>query len=162
MATPINEQIIAVIKTRLQAITTGNAYQQTVEAVDRPLRHAAIIPRNYTVTVTNGGEEKNDDLSHDGNPPAIAWNMTVNIDACLSASEADTTAVDTRRNTLAADIEKAVTNATSWWQFGSLAINAEFRSAEPFDADDGSDNWIRKPLIVTYRVSETNPYTVRA
>ena len=126
------------------------------------MRGAAARSRNFGLTVTFGGEEKNDDLSHDGNPPAIAWNMTVNIDGELFASEADDVAMDTKRNTLAADIRKAVTNATNWHTFGGLGINAEFRAAEPIEAEDGSSNWIRQPLVVIYRVSENDPYTGRA
>ena len=57
---------------------------------------------------------------------------------------------------------KAVTAYSAWWNFGGLAINAAFESIEKYIADDGGANGVLVPLRVTYRVSETDPYTARA
>ena len=162
MATPINEQIIAVIKTRLALITVANAYQENVPEVTRPVRNRGINPRNNEITVTKGDEEKDEELSHDGNPPAIAWNMPVEIRGILRTNEKDNNAIDTLANQLAADIMKAVTNATPWHTFGGLAINAAFESIEKYIDESGGANAVLVPLKVTYRVSETDPYTARA
>ena len=162
MATPINEQIIAVIKTRLESITVANAYQENVPSVDRPIRNRGINPRNNQITVVKGDEEKDEALSHDGNPPAIAWNMPVEIRGILKTNETDNAFIDTLANQLGADIMKAVTAYSAWWNFGGLAINAAFESIEKYIADDGGANGVLVPLRVTYRVSETDPYTARA
>lgn len=61
-----------------------------------------------------------------------------------------------------AEIHKAIVNdAATWHTFGDLAINADLGAQQTVVSDGGYDG-IAVPLAVTFRVTEGDPYTVRA
>ena len=60
-----------------------------------------------------------------------------------------------------AEIHKAIRTDAVWHNFDGNAINADFGAQQTATSDGGYDG-IAIPLMVTYRISEGDPYTVRA
>lgn len=163
--TAVPELIALELKTRLEKITAVNGYPFTVPKVERPNRKAYEHEgRNLTLLIVQGDEIPNEGLSHEGNPPAIAYDAIYNIHGIVKNSDRDSTADSTTENALASAIRKAVidSNQNTWHQFDGNAIDAAFGQVAPFVTPEGDRRGITVPLIVTYRVSETDPETVRA
>ena len=68
----------------------------------------------------------------------------------------------THENVLAAAAVRAITNADQWHTFDDNAVDSAFGSMEPIDSSDGEFDGVSIPLLITYRVSENNPFEVRA
>lgn len=164
MSDPIPERIAAVIVTRLENITTANGYQITVDDVVRPDRQAVdYTPKNYLILVEQSDDVPVPELDIPGNPPAIASAVTFNIIGLNRQSDrpGTPTPVSTGDNKLSASIRKAICNAADWHHFDNLSLNAAFGVAQPVSSQTGDHAGITIPLVVTYRYSETDPYTVR-
>ena len=162
MAFPIVEQIADVIVTRLIALRDNELAEVAVSEVVRPVRLESYTPNDNQIVITQGASERVPEMDHAGNPPAVARRQRFNIRCHVMPSEKDTTAVDKYVNVFAAEVMKAITTPQATWQnFGALAIDAEFDTLEEIDGD-GSFDGINIPLLVTYRTSENDPYTVRA
>lgn len=160
---PVVERIADALYERLRHLAAGYSEHTAVTEVIRPTqRGKSYSPKHLQIVLTQSAPEAVEELSHPGNPPALAWRQIFNIRCHVNASEKDPTAVDTIINTMAADVVKVVCDAgTHWHNFNNLAIDAEWLPTEPVDADGGFDG-INVPLAVTYRTSEGNPYAVRA
>lgn len=163
MPESIAEQIVAAVRTRLADITTGNGYQFSVAGVTRPTRYGGYTPTDLQVVVTQGPIPRAPELDHPGNPPAIAFESTVNIAVNLMPNrKTDSNASDTWRHRAVASVQKAVTSVSNWHNWGGLAINTEFDEPDLDYQDDGGNIGVIVPIVVTFRVSETDPYTARA
>jgi hypothetical protein len=162
MATPISEQIAVIVRSRLAAISTDSGYETTTAGVIRPVRVSENNPKDYEIYVTQGTQLQNEPLSCPGNPPSVAWDFPFLINAILRPSETLATAADTLKNIFAADVYKSLTSVASWHTFGGLAINSKISTVEQYEDTDGSTVGFKTTLIVTYRVAENDPYTVRA
>lgn len=163
MATPINEQIAVKLKTRLGLISSDNSYETTISEVVRPTQRGNFHPQDWQLFVTQEGEEPNAEMSHPGNPPAQAWDLVFSVIGMIRQGKDETTANDTHKNQFKADVIKAVTvPQASWHNWDGLAINTTFGSVEPYRADDGSGSGFQMAVNVLYRVSENDPYEVRA
>lgn len=161
--TAIPEQITATLVTRLALITTTNGYFTNVASVDRvPPNAAEWTPNNLSIAVVNAGDVVNEQLSFEGNPPAIAHDLTLNIHAFVRPSDDDTNTAETTTNAMVEAIREAVTKPAQWHNFGGVAIDARLLDATHFSPADGDHNGATVPLIVTYRISETDPTQVRA
>lgn len=161
---PVVEQIAQKLLGRLQALAADYGQLHYSEAVRTTLR-SAYETQHMQIVLTQVPPVPNDELTCSGNPVAKAWDVQFNIRVHCNPSEADPTPIDEYLNTAAADIIKCVCDETlhndgSWASFGNLAINAQWQAMERVDAD-GAFGGVNVPLLVTYRVSETNPYTVR-
>lgn len=162
MSDPIPERIAAVIVSRLEAITTANGYAINVEGVIRPDRQGRVFtPKNNLIIVEQADSARLPELDHPGNPPAIAELLTFQIYAMNRPGDKTETPVATNNNTLEACVKKAICSPTDWHHFSSLAINAEFGTTQPVESTSSDHAGVMVPLIVTYRYSETDPYTVR-
>lgn len=161
MPEPISEQIAAKVKTRLELITTGNGYSLTASDVARPTRLGGFKPDDFLVLVNQGDIERNDELSHPGNPPATAWDMPFEIQAFLRTSEKSTVPVGTWKNRFWADIVKALNDDTAWYTWDGLAINSVIGTIEEITNTETGDSGVMVPLTVTFRTDETDPYTLR-
>lgn len=162
MSDPIPERIAAVIVSRLEAITTANGYAIDVENVIRPDRQARVFtPKNNIIIVEQADSVPVPELDHPGNPPAICKALTFQIFAMNRPLDKSETPVATNNNTLEACVIKAICSPTDWHHFSNLAINAVFGTAQPCESSQGDHAGVMLPLIVTYRHSETDPYTVR-
>ena len=160
--TAIPELIATTLKTRLEAITTGNGYNFDVSEVKRVNRRAkGITPRDKQIQITQGTAAYNRSLSHEGNPPAVAYDTIYMLHCFVRNSDTDTTASATTENDFEAAVKKAVCSVANWYNFGGNAIIADWGNTKPFISPEGEHAGITIPLVVTYRVSETDPYTAR-
>ena len=168
MALPILENIAVEIVSRLEAITTGNGYELTVEGVHRPRRiNRDFSPKHLSIVVEQTQREPKQELSYPGTPPAAAFEATFEIYGFVKESDDSTTSPAVTENQLAACIEKAIAVDADWHTFGDNAINAEFREIEMFEGSaalpftDVQSNGVKTTLVVLYRVSELDPYALR-
>jgi hypothetical protein len=130
--------------------------------VVRPTKIATYSPQNGLIVLTRGEVARVAELDCPGNPPAIAYQQTFLIRVHIAPSERDTTPVEAYEDIVESEIHKAiVTDAATWHTFGDLALNADFGAQQTVVSDGGYDG-IAVPLMVTYRISEGDPYQVRA
>ena len=163
MPTDIPEQIHTELETRLEAITTGNGYSFSVSGVDRVSRDAREwSPKNLGIGITQPAESRNEQLDHEGNPPANAYDLLFNLHLFVRQSNDSGTSDQTTENAFVASVKKAVANASDWHTFGGLAFNADWGTRQAFIPDEGKHAGATLPLVVQYRISETDPFTSRA
>ena len=161
MATAISEQIAQKLHTRLQSITVANGYENTVSEVVRGTRFGGFRPQHLQLIMNQGTLTRNDELSHPGNPPATAYEMPFEIVGLLMPSESSTDKIDLLRNQFAADTIKAIsTPQSSWHNFDSLAILSVISDIQDITQEESSG--FRLTLTVTFRITENDPYQVRA
>ena len=150
MATPIEEQIAANVLTRIASITTGNSYEQTLIA-ERPNKKRGNRLRDLLAVVY---EEDRD--PRESAQSLEEWTKQFAVAVYLIESEASSTLIDTRANTVAADVEKAVATDRFW---SSLATNTTLRGTERFDVETGDMAGIVIYFDVHYRTPEADPYS---
>lgn len=160
IARPISEQIAQALFERLEYLVAGYSAYTPVSEVIRPTRLGGFTPKHLQIVLTQEAPERNEELSCPGNPPSVAWNQRFNIRCHVMPSERDPTPVDEIINTMAADVQQVVSDATDWHTFGSLALNAEWQTHENIDGD-GSYDGVNVPIVITYRTDENNPYVKR-
>jgi hypothetical protein len=153
MTEPVNERIVANVRTRMAV-----AFSTAV----RSAQIATWQPKDLVVVVSQGDPTPNAELSYPGNPPVIAYDMEVIVAGVVKPSDEETTAIDTFKNRMGADIIAAATNATNWHQWGGLAINTTLGPIESYTEETGGRSGVMVKLLVTYRVPENDPTTVRA
>ena len=159
---PVVSRISDEIFERLQAMVAGSAVAYQFVGVIRPTKLATYSPQHGLIVLTRGEMVRVNDLDCPGNPPAQCWQQTFLIRVHIAPSEKDTTPVELYEDIMEAEIHKAiVTDADTWHTFDNNAINADFGPQQTATSDGGYDG-IAIPLMVTYRVSEGDPYTVRA
>jgi hypothetical protein len=161
-ARPVIERIMRVVHQRLQVLMSDVYPNSPVVEVIRPTRTLSYTPKPWQIILSLGEEEVDEALSKEGNPPAIAYDATINIYCHLMPSETDPTPIDEYHAVFYADVVEALTDSGNggWWSFGALAINSRIGAREAIDSDGGMDGF-NVPLHVCYRVSEWSPYQVR-
>ena len=160
--TPVVSRISDEIFARLQALVSGSAGAYSFADVVRPTKLATYTPQHGLIVLTRGEVSRVTELDCPGNPPAVAFRQTFSIRVHIAPSEKDTTPVEVYEDVMEAEIHKAIVNdAATWHTFGNLAINADLGSQQTV-VSDGSYDGIAVPLVVTFRVTEGDPYTVRA
>jgi hypothetical protein len=164
MLIPVPELIAEEIVHRLQAITFEGGYAFDVSEVVRPNRRGDVVQyKHLSIIVDQGNAERNEDGDHPGNPPALSYRLAFDLKCIVRDSRTEQDSRTINESEMAAAVVKAITDAGSmWYTLGGNAINAEFGDMVPFNSGEGELNGITVPLIVTYRVSETDPYEVRA
>ena len=162
MPTAITEQIAVILKNRLAAISTASGYETTASGgVIRPTRMGGFQPKDYQIIINQGDKTPNESHHHPGNPPATAYDMTFQIACVLRPSELDSTFADTLKNQFEADVIKSLAQGVAWWNFGGLAIDSRVEAVMDYESDDGSQLGFAVDFVVTYRVSENDPYVSR-
>ena len=160
--TPVVSRISDEIFARLQALVSGSAGAYSFANVVRPTKLATYTPQHGLIVLTRGEVSRVTELDCPGNPPAVAFRQTFSIRVHIAPSEKDTTPVEVYEDVMEAETHKAIVNdAATWHTFGNLAINADLGSQQTV-VSDGSYDGIAVPLVVTFRVTEGDPYTVRA
>jgi hypothetical protein len=152
MAEPIIEQIMQNVRDRME-VAFSEVYRST--------QIATWQPKDCVIHVYQGELTPNPELSCPGNPPAIAYDLEAIIAGIVKPSELDEKAIDTFRNRMGADIIKAATDADNWHQWGGVAINTMHGPVQSYTDETGGFSGVMVKFIITYRVSETDPYTVR-
>ena len=157
---PIVERIAVEIFDRLKRLEAGRDDSIQLSEVIRPKRLGGWTPKHLQVVITQENPERNDELSLIGNPPAVAYDQQYNLRCHVMPSELDPTPVEEWTNLMTSEIIRTITSYNLWHTMGGLAIDTQIRQIENVDSD-GSFDGANVPLIVTYRVSETDPFTVR-
>jgi hypothetical protein len=165
--TPIPELIAEEIVDRLERITVDNGFAFDVAFVTRGNRLGTnFLRKPYGILVILGDNVRNEEMDHEGNPPAIAYDLTVMVKCLANIADTDDGSHNTRSNQMIAAAMKAITNPTvspsTWYTLGGNAIEANFGDIEYFSASEGDHAGATLPIEVTYRISETDPFTVRA
>lgn len=159
----IPEAIATELQSRIETVTTVNGYSLTVASVTRVSRDAREwSPKNLAVAITQPVDSRNTALDHEGNPPAEAHDLAFNIHCFVRQSKDSTVPDQTTENTLVASIIKAVTSPSDWFTFDGNAFNADWGTRQNYVTSEGEHAGATLPLIVQYRVSETDPFQVRA
>jgi len=158
MALSILEQIIALIVTAIEGVTTGNGYQVDVTGVYRPSTLGGQdrdSPGSYDVQLARGVLVRNEEIDLLGNPPRQGWTVPVEIDCLYRPSSSNTDPIERELDTFWSEVSKAVMTDIQW---GGLAIDSELGAPNDWiDMDDGTCGKTGV-LNVHYRVQETNPY----
>lgn len=156
MALPVVERIGLEIVKRLE-----RSRMPGIKVV-RPDREG----KNYTksdgtIVVRQDESVENEELSHEGNPPAIAFDCNFEIFCFVRDVSIKSPEYITACNRFAAQINYALTHPEtdpgSWYQFGGNSINAKVINKGSF-TDENAAAGVNVTLKVTYRVSE-NDYT---
>jgi len=158
---PIVSLISDEIFARLQTLVSGGSGPYSFVNVVRPTKLATYTPQHGMIVLTRGDVARVTELDCPGNPPAIACMQTFLIRVHIAPSERDTTPIEFYEDVMEAEIHRAIRTNGTWHQFDGNAINADFGPQETATSDGGYDG-ITVPLMVTYRVAEGDPYTVRA
>jgi hypothetical protein len=162
---PVVERIASELFDRLSLLAAGYSDYFIASEVIRPTRLDVGTPKNLQIVLTQGSPEVDEELGCPGNPPATAYRIVFNIRCRVMPSERDTTPVDEYINVMAAEVVRVVCDETEltypWHTMENLAVNAEWQPHENIDSD-GSYDGVNVPLLITYRVSENNPFEVRA
>lgn len=158
---PVIERIADTI---LDRIVAANIADVTITRPDREGRNFSLA--HHSISLHQLEIELNETLSHEGNPPAMAFDVTFNL-ACFVRNQKDAeNAYSKACNIIAAQVIQAITNPlvdpTMWYTMGGLAINSEIGSQFPLPNEQGAITGVIVPLLVTFRVSENNHYEVRA
>lgn len=163
MSLPVVDRIARVIETRVDGVTIANGYNQTLVSA-RQTKEGGVSPYDGVVTIVQ--MDANDEpLIETGNPPMVTWKQPFAINICVRPSDTDDTPIEALLNLAASDVITAVCAPAAWYQFadsdGYTAINAQFGAMQKFNGDNGTLEGVTLPLIVDYRVSETDPTEVR-
>jgi len=157
VVTKISDEIFA----RLETLITEPNDAFTFTQVIRPTKLAQYTPEHALIVLTRGESVRVTELDCVGNPPAIAWKQAFLIRVHIAPSEKDETPIELYEDVAEAAVHKAIRTSATWHTFGGYAINADFQPVIQTTADGGYEG-IAVPVVVTYRVSEGDPYTVRA
>lgn len=156
------DNIAAELVERLETLMVEGTEQTTVSEVVQPKRLGDYTPEHLQIVVKQANPERVPELDCPGNPPAECWRQQFNLYLHVRPSEGDIEPVDGIINRFCADVKKAVcTPASTWYTFGNYAIDAEWLTIENIDSGEVTDG-VNMPIAITYRVSENDPYTVRA
>lgn len=162
LQTPVVSRISDEIFARLQALVSGSAGAYSFVDVVRPTKIATYTPQHGLIVLTRGEVSRATDIDCPGNPPAVGYKQTFLIRVHIAPSERDETPVEVYEDVMESEIHKAiVTDSATWHTFGELAINADIGAQQTVVSDGGYDG-IAIPLTVMYRITEGDPYTVRA
>jgi hypothetical protein len=162
--TPIPELIAIEIESRLNTILLENNYSFDVSEVVRPNRKGENWQyRHMGIGILQGESTRVPELDCPGNPPAIAYAVQFQLQGiCKDSMNLDEPHA-TSENEMAAAIQKAIaSDVNTWHTMDGNAFDSDFGSATPFSSPEGENLGVSIPLSVTYRVSENNPFEVRA
>lgn len=160
---PIPELIAEEIESRLLTITKENGYAFDVSEVVRPNRRGD----NWTyahlgIGIRQGVSERVPNLDCPGNPPALAYATLFLLGCvCRDSSNLDQAHATNENEMMAAAVKAITSDGSDWHSMNGVAINSEFGSPVPWVPPAAELNGVNIPLVVTYRVSETNPYEAR-
>ena len=158
---PIVEQIRRLIVTRITTML-GEVNIDRTRAADiaEPTRTGGYSPEDFQIVVTQDEATRNQTFSTPGNPPAVAYDQMYTLRCKVLVSETAETAIDELVNKFVCDAQKIITSYVDWHTMNGLAIDAEFDAPVKVD-NSGGAVVTNLPLVVTYRVSETDPYALR-
>ena len=158
---PVVSKISDEIAKRLETLVDEQNDIILFKSVQRPTKLATYTPEHGTIVLTRGEVIRVTEMDCPGNPPSIAFQQTFIVRVHIAPSEKDTTPVEFFEDIADAAIHKAIRTNATWHNFDGNAINADFGPQQLATSDGGYDG-IAIPLNVIYRVTEGDPYEVRA
>jgi len=162
MTDPVAERILAQVATRLENITTADGYDFTVAGVNRASRFGGVSPTHLQVYVSMESLTPNDEISCQGNPPALGWEMVVKCALIATPNEDDEFAADAWRLHAYAAMSKAITTGVVWWQWDGLAINSMIGKPEMIINAEQGQVGAQTFVTIHFRTDENDPFTARA
>jgi len=158
---PVVERIADVLVARIKE---ANIFNVTVSRPDREGKNLSFT--DGSVVVHQRSINMNPALICHGNPPAIAYDVQFELQCYVRNQNSESNSYSSACNKLGAQIIKAITNPIDdpamWYTMDGLAVNT--RSPGPMYPmlnDNGDRTGVTIPIVITYRVSEDNPYEVR-
>lgn len=150
----VAERIIREIVERLELYDDAGVVFDVYREVTDPDR---MTPKKYQVVVKMLGNTRTPELDRIGNPPVLAYTMTVGLFGQLAISEADLEAMEGHGFEIAGRMVKAIVTNASWYTMDSNAINSVIGDV----VVNGSDTYQsgQVSLVIAYRVRETDPFT---
>lgn len=134
----------------------------TVEAVTGISSASRAVQRNNFLVEDKGAviEQESTDAPEylTGGPAIVEWMQPFSIHLFRLVSETSTTAIDALFNAVVADVQKALAADPTR---GGLAIDTHLGGVDYYVDETGNLNEAVVRIIVTYRVSEADPYTQR-
>lgn len=158
---PVVSKISDEIFARLETLITEPNDAFTFSQVIRPTKLAQYTPEHSLIVLTRGESVRLPDLDCPGNPPSLAYQQTFLVRVHIAPSELDATPLEAFEDVAEAAIHKAIRTGGTWHTFDGNAINADFEAVRTATGDGGYEG-IAVPIVVTYRIAEGDPYTVRA
>jgi hypothetical protein len=161
------ERIAIELITRLEAIRVENGFSFDVVGVIRPDKFGeAFTPQNHLIVVSQGDSTYNAESSHEGNPPAIAFDTAFEINCLVRESDRLQTEIASSTNEMISAAMKAIVTQADdpsvWYQMAGNAINCNWGGISPYSQTDGTHAGGTLTLIVLHRQSEDDPYEARA
>ncbi len=161
MTLPVIERIAIELADRL------NVASMIDFEVVRPDREGSnLSPADRKIVIRQQPQAHNMQLSYMGNPPAVAYDVVFSCVCSVRNVFKDEVAYDTTCNIVASQIIAAIPNPetrpSTWWTFGGLAINSKIGSLSPYITTEGERAGVIVPVLITFRVSETDHTQVRA
>lgn len=167
MSDPVELQIVDEIKTRLDRISIANGYAFDAAGVREPNRlgsNASPRPHAFDVVIVSVSE--NEAFDHEGNPPAVGRTVEVLVYANESHVDGSTSGRDRDALAMIAAARRAITNPaaspSTWYTMGGLAVDTEFGEAGRVQAGDATPTGWSLPIMVNFRVDETDPTNPRS
>ena len=150
MSIPILEEIAVNLLDTINAITVANGWNQTLTAI-RPKRVNLIdeITKDLTVIIQQENPAKGQETNS-----TIEWDQPFALQAIVIDSDAATETIDTRLNTIMADIEKKVNEDITR---GGYARDQ--RMADPVIFGGPKFTGIAVNIVVTYRTVYGDPFS---
>lgn len=168
---PVAELIADLLVSRVLAVREENGYPFNIRQVARANRMGDEFRyAHLSVRVDQPAAVRVVELDCPGNPPAICWEQQYDL-VCYCRNSHDAVSDEdgeseqpfmTNVNDLAASVHKAITAATNWHTMGGYAFDANLGEVQSFTSDDNEYQGAVVSVSALYRVSETNPYEVRA
>lgn len=152
MSEPIIELIAANIETVVNTITAGNGYNYNLTA-KRPKRIDFLTEswNNLDVIIQQtSAAAKDSEYSH----PYKTYTITFMLVAIVVGSDSDSFSIDTQKNKIAADIEKAIMADRTR---GGYAMDSNITEINFITDDDAGG--VSLLLEVEYRTIYDNPYS---
>jgi hypothetical protein len=150
----VAEKILREIVSRLELYDDAGIVFDVYREVTDPDR---MTPTDYQVVVKMLSNTRTPELDRIGNPPVLAYTMTVGLFGQLAISESDLEAIEGHGFEIAGRMVKAVVTNASWYTMGSNAINSAIGDV----VVNGSETYQsgQVSIVIVYRVRETDPFT---
>ena len=161
--TPIPELIAIEIESRLNTILLENNYSFDVSEVVRPNRRGENWQyRHMGIGIRQVDSARVVALDCPGNPAAIAYAVLFLLTCvCKDSMNLDQPHATNANEMAAAAVQAITSDGLDWHTMNDVAINSEIGSLVPFVSPEGENSGVSVPVVVTYRVSENNPFEVR-
>jgi hypothetical protein len=161
MTLPVIERIANEVQKRLNPVVPD---RNKLIGQATTVRTGRVIPDAASVIVQQQPSRPLPQLNYQGNPAAVAFECTFNIQ-CFIENKTTELEFAQQCNRVVADVVRLITNPEEdpvmWYSFENLAINASFGIVRDLLTEIGVHGGVIVPLVIQYRVSETDHTQVR-